>query len=330
VLTSGGTEANNLALFGLAGETPGRVVVSAIEHPSVLAAADRLARRGWHVVRLRASIDGVVDLEQLRAALAAPAHLVSLMWGNNETGALQPIAEAAEICRAAGVPLHSDAVQVVGKLPIEFDRLGASAVSLAAHKFHGPRGIGALVVDSAVSLEGQLCGGFQQQGLRPGTESIELAIGMCWALELWASEADERHRRLARLRDRFESRLRAGRGDLVVNGSGAPRLPHTSNVSFVGLDRQELFMALDLAGVQCSTGSACASGSSEPSPVLRAMGLPDSIVNSALRFSLGANTTEADIDEAATRILQVCNDLEGSKGGRKIAVTPPARTANSL
>lgn len=330
LLTSGGTEANNLALFGLAGNAPGRIVMSAIEHPSVLETAIQLERRSWQVERVGVSADGVVDLDQLRAALTTPARLVGLMWGNNETGVLQPIAEAIQLCRAAGVLFHTDAVQVVGKLPVDFDGLGASALSLAAHKFHGPRGIGALVVNAGAPLESVLWGGFQQHGLRPGTESVELAVAMCRALELWAAEADARRDRMATLRARFESLLCAERPTLVVNGGRAERLPHTSNLSFVGLDRQELFVALDLAGVQCSTGSACASGSSEPSPVLQAMGLAEPIVGSALRFSLGAGTTAADIDEAAARILQVCNDLERSKQSRKIAAKPPARAANSL
>jgi cysteine desulfurase len=266
----------------------------------------------------------------LREALTTPTRLVSLMWGNNETGVLQPIAEAAQMCRAAGVPLHTDAVQVVGKLPVDFDQMRVSALSLAAHKFHGPRGVGALLVDATSPLESMFWGGFQQQGLRPGTESVELALGLCRALEVWTAEADARRERMAKLRDRFEGLLLAGRPGLVVNGGRAERLPHTSNLSFVGLNRQELFVALDLAGVQCSTGSACASGSSEPSPVLQAMGLPESVVGSALRFSLGAGTTTAEIDEAAARILQVCNDLEKSKQSRKIAAEPPARAANSL
>lgn len=330
LLTSGGTEANNLALFGLAGQSPGRIVVSSIEHPSVLAVAKRLEQRGWDVVRLAVSSDGVVDLDQLRDALKLSTRLVSLMWANAETGVLQPIAAAAEICCSAGVTLHTDAVQAVGKLPVDFDRLGAGALSLAAHKFQGPRGIGALLVDASLPLERVLCGSVQQQGLRPGTESVELALAMCQALEVWAAEVTQREARLTTLRDRFESLLRAARPNLVVNGGRVGRLPNTSNVSFLGFDRQELFVALDLAGVQCSTGSACASGSSEPSPVLRAMGLADEVLASALRFSLGDTTTPAEIDEAAARILQVCNDLERSKLGRKIAATPPVGTANSL
>ena len=330
LMTSGGTEANNLALFGLAGEAPGRIVVSSIEHPSVRSAADRLEQRGWDVVRLAVSKDGVVDLDQLRDALALPTRLVSLMWANAETGVLQPLAAAAELCRAAGVPLHTDAVQAVGKLPVDFDRLGAGALSVAAHKFQGPRGIGALVVDASLPLERVLCGSVQQQGLRPGTESVELGLAMCEDLEVWMAELAQRQARLTSLRDRFESLLRAARPDLVINGGRVPRLPNTSNISFLGFDRQELFVALDLAGVQCSTGSACASGSSEPSPVLRSMGLASDVLTSALRFSLGATTTSAEVDEAAVRILQVCNDLERSNRGRKITTTPPARTANSL
>jgi cysteine desulfurase len=186
-------------------------------------------------------------------------------------------------------------------------------MSVAAHKFHGPPGIGARVVRHGVELAPQLFGGFQQAGLRPGTESVALVVGMLRALELWHAERDERAARLARLRDRLEQAVCQGWPAAVVLASGAPRLPHTANIAFVGLDRQALFMALDQAGIACSTGSACASGSSEPSPALLAMGCDEAVAGSALRFSLGATTSAAEVDAAARRILAVCNELRRQK-----------------
>jgi cysteine desulfurase len=242
------------------------------------------------------------------------------MLGNNETGVLQPVAELAAICSAQNIPLHSDAAQVVGKLPVNFRSLGVSLMSFAGHKFHGPPGIGALAIRHGVKIHPQLHGGFQQSGIRPGTENVALAVGMHRALELWQSEAEARISRMRRLRDRFESQLKHGYPDLVINGQDAPRLPHTSNVAFVGLDRQALFMALDVTGVACSTGSACASGSSEPSPVLQAMDCSKSVIGGSLRFSLGAYTTEAEVDEAVKRILETCDRLS-SKRPRHSAVT---------
>ena len=314
IFTSGGTEANNLALFGLAGETPNRVIISAIEHPSVVGPAEALARCGWQVDRLRVSSDGVIDVEHarnlLRPAPRAPRpSLLSAMLANNETGVMQPVGELARLCAEQNIPLHTDAVQVAGKLPLRFRDLGASAMTITAHKFHGPRGIGALVVRHGVKLQPLLHGGFQQAGLRPGTEDVALAIGMFTALKLWQREADERATRMTILRDRLEAQFLAGDAYAVISGASAPRLPHTTNVAFVGINRQALLMALDLAGVACSTGSACASGSSEPSPVLLAMGCDEGVVEGALRLSLGAMTTLAEIDEAARRILLAVNEL---------------------
>lgn len=317
LFTSGGTEANNLAILGLAGPPRSRVIVSAIEHPSIAGPAERLVRLGHDVQRLRVTSAGIVDVKHLDELLTADAprtSLVSVMLGNNETGVIQPVAEIATRCARADVALHTDAVQAVGKIPVHFRQLGVTALSLTAHKFHGPRGIGALIVRHDAPLEPILFGGFQQAGLRPGTESPELAIGLRTALELWSTEADARAARMARLRDRFENQLRAARPEIVVIGADSSRLPHTSNIAFPGIDRQSLLMALDLAGVSCSTGSACASGSSEPSPVLLAMGLPKPLVDGSLRFSLGAETTESEIDQAVERILLAENRLQRGKG----------------
>lgn len=319
IFTSGGTEANNLALFGLSSaaspaSAPLEIIVSAIEHPSVLGPAEHLERQGWRVHRLGVSRDGVIDLAELGDQINPRTRLVSIMLGNNETGAIQPVAEVAEICRAAGVPLHTDAVQVAGKLPVDFQRLGVAAMTVSAHKLHGPVGVGALIVRHGVSLAPQLFGGFQQESLRPGTENLVGVVGFCRALKMWHREADSRRARLEGLRDRLEKLLTAGFPGLVINAQRAVRLPHTANLAFPGLDRQALLMALDLAGVACSTGSACASGSSEPSHVLRAMGVPADVLAGSLRFSLAATTGEGEIDEAAQRILAVCARLARSPG----------------
>jgi cysteine desulfurase len=340
-----------------------RLIISNIEHPSVVGPALELQRRGdCTLQRARVTGDGVVDVEHLRELVFAAskggqaAHgtqagrrsVISVMLANNETGVLQPLSEigslvrechgqASELARAnrpnaratedgcpwhpGSILIHTDAVQVAGKLPINFRELGVDALSISAHKFHGPRGIGALVVRHGVKLVPLHFGGFQQAGLRPGTEDVALASGMHMALRLWQQEADERAARMSRLRDRLEALLQAGDPTLVVNGQHAARLPHTSNVSFPGLNRQALLMALDQAGVACSTGSACASGSSEPSPVLIAMGCETAVIEGALRLSLGATTTPAEVDEAARLILLCANDLRQGKNRKFAAAT---------
>ncbi|WDI44469.1 cysteine desulfurase family protein [Bremerella sp. P1] len=311
VFTSGGTEANNLALFGLGKETNGQVIISAIEHPSISEAADQLALRGVKVRVLPVDNNGVVQLAELDQWLAEPTRLVSVMLGNNETGVLQPIGEIATICRHREVPLHVDAVQGIGKIPVNFRKLGASAMTLTPHKFHGPRGIGALVLDDHVTLNPTMFGGSQQLALRPGTESVELAIGFEKALQLAIEAMPEAGPSMQVLRDRLEALLTdlVGEDEMQVIGRDAPRLPHTSNTAFPGIDRQALVMALDMAGVACSTGSACASGSSEPSPTLIAMGLPEDVVSGSIRLSLSRFTTEPEVDEVASRISNCIKHL---------------------
>ncbi len=326
IFTSGGTEANNLAILGIAqagGNEAGRLIVSSIEHACVLEAAEHLLELGWRLDTLSVDRQGVVQTDALPSLLAPTtdvssseasgetARLVSVMLANHETGVLQPIEQLAALCRSAGVPLHTDAVAAAGKVPIDFRSLGVTALSIAAHKFQGPLGVGALIVRHDATLAPMLFGGHQQEGLRPGTESVALAVGMQTALELWHKERDEHCRKLTALRDRFESKLKAGRPGVIVHSEAAARLPNTSNIAFPGLEGQILLLALDMAGIACSVGSACASGSTELSPTLRAMGLPNDIVASSLRFSVGATTTGSQIDEAVTRILQVCGELEG-------------------
>lgn len=339
IFTSGGTEANNLAVLGIAladisplsvGEEqgvrvslPGRIVISAAEHQSVIEPAEHLLEQGWRMDTLGLTPQGVVRAEQLPPLLAADTRLVSVLLGNHETGAIQPVEQLAAICNRAGVPMHTDAVQAVGKVPVNFHALGVAAMSIAAHKFQGPPGVGALIVRKDVRIAPLMFGGHHQSGLRPGTEPVSLAVGMAKALELWHKEQDEHTRRLTALRDRFERQLRAGLPDVVFHGLRAERLPQTSSVAFPGLDGETLLMALDVAGVACSIGAACSSGATELSPTLRAMDLPKELVASSLRFSFGATNTETEIDEAVRRIVQVCRELGDADNRAPGSFSPP-------
>jgi len=327
IFTSGGTEANNLAVYGLlaairqtksneAGSTRrAKVVISSIEHPSIEGAASHLPP-AVEVVRLRATEHGAVDLAHAAEAITG-ADLVSVMLGNNETGVLQPVAEIAELCARAGAVLHTDAVQAVGKIAVNFQQLGVAAMTVAAHKFHGPRGIGALLLRGDTAIQPLLHGGFQQMAVRPGTENVALAVGMATALQLWSDEASSRQAAMLAFRNEFEQTLLAADPSIIVNGCSAARLPHTSSVAFPGIDRQVLVMALDRAGLACSTGSACASGSSEPSPVLTAMGLSDDVIGGSIRISCGSLGDSIKGSDAAGLILKTVNNLRNQKTGWK-------------
>lgn len=330
VFTSGGTESNNLAIRGLleqqrAGASPPpepvpRALLSSIEHPSITTLGEELSRIGYKVDRLGVDANSVLQVNDLASLLTSDTRVAAAMLANNETGVIQPVAELANICNARGIPLHTDASQAAGKLPLNFRELGAATMTIAAHKLGGPVGIGALVLRRGVELQPLLFGGHQQGDLRPGTESVALAVGLCTALELWDANRAQWAARMCWLRDQFESMIciSAENGRSVppittcqtkVIGRAAPRLPNTSNISFEGLDRQALFMALDQAGIACSTGSACASGSSEPSPVHIAMGFKPAVVSGSLRFSFGTGTTHEEVEFAARRIINVCNSL---------------------
>jgi cysteine desulfurase len=329
IFTSGGTESNNLAIRGLleqprrAGASPPpppRALLSSIEHPSITALGEHLSRIGYKTDRLGVDVNSVLQVNDLPGLLTSDTCVVAAMLANNETGVIQPVAELAAICNQRGIPLHTDASQAAGKLPLNFRELGVATMTIAAHKLGGPVGIGALVIRHDVELQPQLFGGHQQGDLRPGTESVALAVGLCTALELWQANRSEWAARMCRLRDHFESLVCGNAGDgksaspittcqTKVIGSAAPRLPNTSNISFEGLDRQTVFMALDQAGIACSTGSACASGSSEPSPVHIAMGFKPAVVSGSLRFSFGIGTTRQELELAARRIINVCNSL---------------------
>ncbi len=303
VLTSGGSESNNLALAGL-GDLTKPLVVSAIEHPSVLAVAAQQQQRGREVRIIPASASGVVDIEQAARLIAqqpTPA-LVSVMAANNETGVIQPLDAIARLCQNANVPLHIDATQAIGKLPFRFAICGASAVSFTAHKFHGPSGIGGLLVRAGVELHAHLQGGEQQLGKRPGTEAVPLAVGMGFALQLATSQMAGIAARIQSHRDEFENRMSERIDGIVFYGKSAPRLPGTSCFSLPGVDRQIMLMALDRGGIACSSGSACASGSSRPSHVLAAMGRSEAEIESTIRLGLSKFTTANDMVSASNTI----------------------------
>jgi len=311
IFTSGGTEANNLAIFGLAGtqQLPGHIVSSPIEHPAVAEAVARLEVEKFCVDRPPVNTEGIADAELMAAKFTDRTRLATLMLANNETGAIQPVQRLAGLALVQGIPVHTDAVQAVGRIPVNFHALGVTSLAASAHKFQGPVGVGLLLVRKGVRLRSWLVGGGQQQGRRPGTVAVPLTVGLAAALEQWHARAEVRMARWLALRDRLETGLISALGaDRVIrNGPTDPvlRLPQTVNLGFVGLDGDALLMQLDLAGIAVSLGSACASGSTRLSPTLVAMRVPDDRLRCSVRFSLGASTTETEIEEAIRRILKV-------------------------
>jgi cysteine desulfurase len=303
VFTSGGTEADNLALRGAAEalDAPGRrhVITTGIEHEAVLATLKAIARRGWTVTTIPVDESGVVSPDALRAAMTPETALVSVMHANNEVGTIQPIAELAAIAHEQGALFHTDAVQSAGKIPVSVRRLGVDLLALSAHKFGGPKGVGALWLRRGVRLAPVMTGGRQERNRRAGTENVPAVAGLGVAARLCRDRLDASAVTLGQLRDHLEQRVLAGVPGTAVNGDPARRVPNTTNISFDGLEAESLLIALDLEGVAVSTGSACSSGSLEPSHVLRAMGLPDARTRNSLRFSLGTGTTPADIDFVA-------------------------------
>ena len=303
VFTSGGTEADNLAVIGaaLAARHHGRpmlAAVSAVEHKAVLAAAHYVAHLGGEEIVLAVDSDGLLDQDALEAALARSPAVVSVMWVNNETGVRQPVAEIARRCAAAGVLLHSDAVQAFGKVPVALNELPCTLLTISGHKIGAPKGIGALIVRDRKAVEAIIHGGGQQFGIRPGTENVAGAVALGRAAALAAAEQSSESARLTALRDALLERLRAVVPDLVVHGLAAPRAPHVLNIGIPGADSEALLMHLDLAGVAASGGSACSTGAMEPSHVLTAMGVPRALALGSIRLSLGHETMPEDLDRA--------------------------------
>ncbi|HEX7965437.1 MAG TPA: cysteine desulfurase family protein [Gammaproteobacteria bacterium] len=306
VFTGGGTEADNLALKGVcAGRPDGKLLAGAVEHSAVLGPADALAEAGWDVRRIPVDGEGRYDLKALDALLATGGvKLVSAMHANNETGVLQDVAAIARRAHSAGALLHCDAVQAAGKVPVDLPALGADLMTLSAHKFNGPRGVGALVMDRRVDLKPLIHGGGQEQGLRGGTEDLAGIVGFGKAAALANEELQARAAHSRELRDALEAEVRRLPGVRVFSG-GAERLPNTLQFGIEGLDGEWLVMELDKRGIAVSSGSACHSGSGEPSHVLTAMGLVPAIAKGALRISFGSGNTGADVQTVAKALHEI-------------------------
>jgi cysteine desulfurase len=307
VFTSGGTEATNLALLGLAEGRRGSIAAPRGEHPATEETIRTLEVRGWSRAVIPLDRQGLIQSADLTALPWDRIRIATVLLAHNETGVVQEVGPLAAACREHAVPLHIDAVQAVGKIDVDFRALGANTLALGAHKFHGPRGIGALLVREGTRLAPAAFGGHQEAGRRPGTECVPLAVGMAKALELWKGDRERRSAQLRALRDKLERGLLERCQPAVINGSREHRLPNTLSIAFPGCNGDALLVALDLAGVCCSLGSTCASGSSEPAPILVAMGADPNVARATLRFSVGPDNDSGEIDEAVQRIAHVVN-----------------------
>src|SRR6478672_5967152 len=321
VFTSGGTESCNLAVFGLARcrmQRGGHVISAKTEHHAVLNAVEHLEKHeGFEVTWLNVSRDGIIDLDQLAAAIRPDTRLVSIMTANNETGVIQPLREISEICRSKGVLLHSDMVQAFGKADIDLSLVDAA--SFAAHKFYGPKGAGFLFLRSGLSIEPIMFGGAHENERRPGTENVPAIAGTAAAAEWTLRDRVSEQEREARLRDELWTRISANVPDAKQNCANAPRLANTLNVSLLGLDSEMLLIALDLEGVCASSGSACMVGSVVASHVLLAIGLPIERARSAVRFSLGKCTTGDEIKAAGDAVQKIVERLQTRKSEYAVA-----------
>ena len=324
VFTSGGTEADNLAIFGLV-KPDDHVITSQVEHHAVLNACKRLEARGSEVTYLRVDRQGLVDPEELRKAITPKTKLISVMMANNETGVLQPVEEIGRMAAEADVYFHTDAVQAAGKVPIEVKKIGCDLLSISGHKFHGPQGMGAMYLRRGTLIEPLFFGGNHERQRRAGTENLPGIIGLGCAAEIaMRGFNDGSVQRIAELRDRLESTLldedkidAAG-----VNSGGARRVPNTSNIFFDHIEGEAMVIALDLKGLAVSTGAACSSGAIEPSHVLTAMGLPPERARASIRFSLGKQNTDEDVEFALSVIPATLAHLRELSPTYTAAVSP--------
>jgi cysteine desulfurase len=304
VFVSGGTEANNLAIQGICHSAAiGRhIITSAIEHPSVRGVCDSLEKKGWEVTSLPVYQNGIVRIEDVESALRPDTVLITVMLANNEIGTIQPIREIGALLGeryASGhgkIWFHTDAVQAAGRISLDVADLGCDLMSLSGHKLYAPKGVGALYVKRGVGLDPQSVGGHQERERRAGTENVPGIVAFGEAARIAREEIEERGNHVSKLRDRFETEVRSRIDDLVINGDPLLRLPHLSNISFRFIEGEGLLINLDLQGIEVSTGSACSSGTLEPSPVLRALGHNDELARGSIRFSFGKDNSDEDVD----------------------------------
>ena len=314
LFTSGATEATSQLLLGPLFKPecqPRHVIISAIEHPCVLEPARVLESLGWSVTRVGVDAEGRIDPQAVAAVIRPDTALVSVMLANNDTGVIQPVREIAAFARQRRVPVHTDAVQAVGRIPVDFEALGVDFLTLSAHKFYGPKGVGALVFRDAAAVVPLLFGGSQERALRAGTENLPGICGLGAAAQLALREMAESATRIAALRDRLQARLLAAFPDARVNGANAPRLPGTLNITFPGIDAVTAVMNLDIADIAAATTSACSTASRQPPHVLTAMGLTPELALASLRFSLGRSNTESEIDRVIATLTELIPQLRG-------------------
>jgi len=312
MFTSGGTESNNHAIFGAVAAAPGKakhVITSAIEHVAVLDTCKALAKSGVELTILPVDREGLVNPEHVRGAIRSETVLITLMLANNEIGTIEPIEEIGKIAAEKGIVFHTDAVQAAGKIPVDVEKLGVNLLSISAHKFCGPKGVGALYIRKGTQLDPLLYGGHSERDRRPGTEDVAAIAGMGKAAELARIGMREENERIRGLRDRLERGLLERVPHSWVNGGRAPRVPNTSNMTFPFIEGEAMVIALDLKGIACSTGAACSSGAVEPSHVLVALGLAPEDARATLRLSLGHQTTEEEIKFALETIPPVIERL---------------------
>jgi len=311
--TGGGSESDNWAIRGLADVKKGKhIITSAVEHHAVLHTCEYLEKKGYRVTYLPVDEFGRVNPQDVKNAIDDDTLLVSIMAANNEIGTVEPIAEIGAIAKAAGIPFHTDAVQAVGAIPIDVNALNVDMLSMSAHKFNGPKGVGALYIRKGVRISPFIFGGAQERNMRAGTENLASIVGMGKAIEIAAAELGEHAKRFSAMRDRLIAGVQKTIPDVRLNGHPTDRLPNNFNMCFRYIEGESLLMRLDLIGVEGSSGSACTSGSLDPSHVLLAIGLPHEIAHGSLRLTLGLDTTEEDIDfvqEELPKIVQTLRDM---------------------
>jgi cysteine desulfurase len=329
IFTSCGTEGDNAAIRGLLEAQPEKrhIVTTQVEHPAVLGLCQHLEKKGYRVTWLGVDQDGALNLEELRTALSDDTALASIMWANNETGVIFPIAEIGAILRSKGIPFHVDAVQAAGKLPFQVKDLPVDLLTISGHKFHAPKGVGALYVRRGISFPPFMIGGHQERNRRAGTENVAAIIGMGRAAEVALERMPEDSMQVRKLRDGLEALLLDSCPDSRVNGQRQDRLPNTLNISFRYLEGESILVLLDQQGICASTGSACTAGSSEPSHVLRAMKLPADWLQGAVRFSLSRFNTEDEVHYVNQKVPKIVQRLLGLSGLGKLASQQTDRAA---
>ncbi len=310
IFTSGGTESDNSAIIGTLGAYPNRqkIITSRVEHPAVLTTCRDLENRGYSVVEIGVDRDGNFDMDQFEGELDEDTAIVSIMWANNETGVIFPVEKIAQLCKTKGVIFHTDAVQAVGKIPLDLKDSAVDMLSLSGHKLHGPKGIGVLYVRKGTRLSPFIMGGHQEHGRRAGTENTAGIIGLGRACEIAGQYLEEENTRVRQMRDRLEKGLLGSCSECMVNGVGE-RLPNTTNISFEFIEGEAILLMMNRFGICASSGSACTSGSLEPSHVLRAMGIPFTAAHGSIRFSLSRFNTDQEVDFVIEKMPAIINRL---------------------